>query len=429
MSKKKAAAPAAQATPPEPAAPAPAPGEGEEPTPVPTPTPADEESEQAARDRKVAAHRFSDDKRNAIFAHHQQSQNDSVAAFLESDPEQALLAAAIASGDDSNIVYDAAGNAVGVKRAAAPAAPAAAAPPVAPAPAGPPGDDDEDDDDVATPAGRKFKITVYGEPVREADEDEVIRAGVAALQKDGASDMRMRGAAEYEKNLRAYALQLQGFADSLAAGRTDPASTSPTPSGVAGVVDEASVKQAFELVSDGKPDEAAKLVTKAIRDAVAAGRADTSPTPAPRTTGAVPSFQVPTLPAMRSRTEIVEANTVFEGEYGELVAEDAAFTVAQSLIKAKLADPANTGRSATDLVREVGNFVRASRRAPAGPAGPAPSHASVELGARRTLKARVALTPPVAAGRAPGAPEAPRFPSNADYVQQLRKRSGSNTTR
>lgn len=287
---------------------------------------------------------------------------------------------------------------------------------------------------------RRYKLSVYGVE-QEASEEVVIAAGIQALQKQHAADSRMQDAATYEAQLTAWKNQLQAYADDLqqrtstVPGQVQPGTAgNPAPTnGGAAAVDPAIVQQAMEAMENLDSAKAAQLMQKAINDAVAQGRA-----PAPATTPAVPSqaggvprLQTPAASAW-DQTQCDAANAVFNSEFAHFTAGQ--FDAAAASLKDAMADPANRGQNLSTIVRSVcrttQRLMPATPAPTPTPAAPPANPTAEELARRQVLKARIPVTPPAASMRSatPAAPEV-RFPSNTDYVQQLRSRSGSNSTR
>lgn len=282
---------------------------------------------------------------------------------------------------------------------------------------------------------KTYKLSVYGQE-QEATEDAVIAAGIRALQLEGAADARMRDASTYEARLNAYATELQKYADRVARTAPDvapagpPGSAAPTSPGVAAQIDRATVRQALDAFANDDADGAAAALQKAVADAIAAGRGPApAPTPPMPTLGEVPRLQ-PAVSDPWGDDQRVGANKVFNGEFAHFT--DAQFNAAKAALDDAMADPANHGVKLENLVRTV---CRTTARLMPASAVPVPQPAPAnpvqgELENRRVLKARIPVTPPAATGRAQGpAPAETSFVSPSEYVQRLRHRSGSNSTR
>jgi hypothetical protein len=377
------------------------------------------EAERKTLAQKVAQRRFKDDARATIYERRDSMPLKERQELEAVDPESAAILDAQA------------GHAPAPVAPIQPAAPASAAAPAPAAPGAPA--------PVATNETR-YKLSVYGKE-QEVGEDEIIQAGIQALQKQHAADVRMREASTYEASLNAYAAELQRYADqvaqraSTAPGQAQPGtagSAAPTSPGVAAVVDQATVRQALEAMENLDSAKATELMQKAINDAVVAGRA-ASPAPAPATPpstlGEVPRLQrAPADPW--GEEQRVAANRVFNGEFASFT--DAQFNAAKAALDEAMADPANHGVKLENLVRTVCRTTARFVPATTAPAlQPAPANPMAEqLESRRVLKARIPVTTPAISGRVPAAaPAEPRFASPSEYVQRLRQRSGSNSTR
>lgn len=389
---------------------------GKEPddqTPAPVPAAAAAESEPEAEPEKKKPEHFKDNKRNAIFAKRDAMTTDERETFIKEQPEEAALSELVAGGD--------------AELEEEPAAPAPAAP-AAPAPAGPA---------PLAQERRTYKLTTYGKDAGEVSEEEVIQAGIATLQKERSVDDRMRQVATREEQLLKYGDDLQAFADNLAKGLDidgqplqptgGSANPAPTPTGAAGAIDRAKVAKASSLLLRGDDDAGAQLLAEAVEEAIAAGRAP-APAPAPR------KVEVPRLPAAPApsdpwgKDQRAAANEVFNTEFSDL--NDDQFKLAKQSVEGLMIDPKNKGRALEDLVRQAGHQVRrvTATIAPSQPAAP-PAAPPSPLGQRRTLKARLPVTPPPASGRAPSAqPAATRYPTASDYVRQRQVMSGSNSS-
>jgi hypothetical protein len=379
--------------------------------------------------KMVANKRYRDDGRTAIFAKRDAMSLEERQTLERLDPESAAILEASAGQREATVST----SPLAPREPAAPIEAHAPAPaPVAPAPAAPV-------QNAQAPVAsneRRYKLSVYGQE-QEASEDIVIAAGIQALQKQHAADARMQDAATYERSLNAYRDQLQAYADNLerragtAPGQTQPGTAgnpAPTPGGAAAVDKAATVRQALEALEQMDTEKAARLMLQAIE---AGSPAPAAPAPAtPSLPGGVPRLQ-PAASDAWGDDQRSAANAVFNGEFAHFT--DAQFNAAQAAVRDAMADPANVGQNLASIVR---NVCRTTQRFIAAGAAPAPTPAAPvnptaeELARRQVLKARIPVTPPAASMRAatPAAPET-RFPSNSEYVQQMRSRSGSNSSR
>ena len=374
------------------------------------------EAEKKTLAQKVNNKRFRDDARAGIYERRDAMSLEERQELEEADPEQAA------------ILQTQAGHAPAPVQQPAPAAPApvAATAPAAPGAPAP----------VASNSNR-YKLSIYGRE-EEVGEDEVIQAGIQALQKQHAADTRMREASTYEASLNSYADQLQAFANDLARrastapGQAQPGTAgnpAPTSPGVAGVIDKATVQKAMDAFANDDAEGMAAYLQQAVTDAVAAGRAS-----APAPAAPVPSLgEVPRLQRAPAdpwgNDQRLKANEVFNGEYAHFT--DAQYEAAKASLSDAMADPANHGVPLENLVRTVCRTTARLVPATAAPAPAPPANPVQEqLDSRRVLKARIPVTTPAIAGRVPApASTEPRFQSPSEYVQRLRQRSGSNSTR
>jgi hypothetical protein len=403
-------------------APAPAPA-----GPAPAPTP-----DEKTIAKMVASKRYKDEGRSAIFERRNAMTLEERQELENLDAESAAILEAHAGQPRAATVSTAP---LAPREPGAPVEPVQAAAPGPVAPVAAPGAPI-----APTPVAsneRRYKLQVYGVE-QEASEDVVIAAGIQALQKQHAADARMQDAATYEARLTAWQNQLQAYADDLqrrtstVPGQAQPGTAgnpAPTPGGAA-AVDPATVQQAMEAMENLDSAKAAQLMQKAINDAVAQGRA---PAPAPAPAAPSQTGGVPRLPTAASdpwdNDQRSAANRVFNTEFAHFT--DAQFNAAKAAVDEAMADPANRGQDLGTIVRSVcrttQRFVAATPApAPAAPANPTAD----ELARRQVLKARIPVTPPAASMRSAtsAAPEV-RYPSGSEYVQQLRSRSGSNSSR
>lgn len=290
---------------------------------------------------------------------------------------------------------------------------------------------------LATVPG-KVKIIVDGQE-REVDNDEVTRAGIAALQKLNTGDARLAQAATYEAQLRDWSRSEEARLNALAASAAQqraPSPTPPSPGAEAPADVEGTVQKALDLLVDDKRGDAARLIAQVItRAATVAPVSPAGPQPGPA--GAETRFAVTPPPVRRGPSDIEIGNRVFNEEYSDLT--DQAFEVAKQLADAKLRDPANASRDIRDIVREAANTARRvspppapgvtlGAPAPAAPAPVAPSPGDAAHDARRKLVARVPVAPVGASARSEPVSPAPKLPTNAEYVATLRRNNRSNSS-
>lgn len=362
---------------------------------------------------------FKDDKRNAIFTKRNNMTLEEREAFRAEDPEQSDLSDTIAgfapTPEESAVARAAA------PPAAAPAVPGSSAAP-APAAQAP----------VATPTGKAYKLIIHGREAGEVSEEQVIQAGVAALQKQHSGDETLRQAATRTAQLVEYEAKLQRIADNLAKGLDpegrpinpagSPGPGQPPTTGVAGAIDKAMFAKATEALVRGDDAVGTDLLVQAVMDAVNRGRVE--PATAPRT------VEVPSLPQVVtsgswSDAQLQSAKRIANDEFGDF--DDERWGVLQQKMGAALNDPANAGKDISFLVMKAGNEARRAHVTPAVQVIPV-DPVQQQLDARGAVKARIPVTPPPTSARVPpAAPTGPSIPSNKDYVHSLRVKSGSNS--
>jgi hypothetical protein len=379
--------------------------EGQAPVTPAAPTPEEARNAEEAMREKIASKRYKDDKRAGIYA-----RRDAMTLEERQDLEHVDA--------ESLAILDAQAGHEPAAPASSPAAPTPAATGTpTPAPAAVP---------VAT-TGKSYKLNVYGQEQEYSESDLVTLA-----QKGLAADSRMQDAATYEARVKQWATELQGYADGLArtASQTQappgPAGTPAATTGVAGAIDETKLQTALEHLARGETAEATRLLNGAITDAVQ--RAPAGPAASPRQ-GEVPRFEPP-APSDPWSAQRQTANATFNSEFAHLT--DPQFEAVQTRLKAKMDQPESKVRPLLDLAREAaGDLGYKAATPPPAPQTPVqPTPIETDLTGRRILKARLPLTPPAGAGRAPtGEAPAPAYPTGSQYVELLRKRSGSNSTR
>lgn len=218
-------------------------------------------------------------------------------------------------------------------------------------------------------AGPRHKVTVYGV---EQDMTEVTTQIERVDQQLG----------ERERQLDEYARTLQAQANRLRETQQQPVE-----------IDKAKLREAHAALLRGDDELSTELMAEAIA---------TAKRPAPQPAG---------------DPRVSRVNELFSQEFdpGNSLPDDA-FYAAAGLMKARLANPANFGRSPESLVQEVARVLRLTGQ-PARAAEPV-----------RTLKHSIPITTLPAEMRSP--PPAPPAPTqtNSSYIESLRRRSGSNST-
>lgn len=288
-------------------------------------------------------------------------------------------------------------------------------------------------------------ITVYGMQEQVPTADVQAAGGLSAYQKARAADIRLERVATYEASLRNWENQLTERAAGLEQ-RQPPAQESGTgisePSDtdvLGGTADvDALASGLTDAIYSGDREEAAATLAKTLRsiqtDAIRAAKA-TMPAQAP------PSGQAAEKAAAQERAR-VEANAVFANEFSDLdtpVLRSAALAMVQEVAK----DPIMIGRPLAEITREACTRIRqdvyGNTDAPPGqqptprsqPQAQTPLHqqprppANQDLGQRHAMKRRTVVTPlNEAHGRAPAPNVDAAFPTNREFVANLRKGRG-----
>lgn len=422
-------APQDDSVPPEQRAEAHQPKEPEENAPPPSAppvelTPQEKAAQEQSKREKIAAKTFKDDKRSAIAGRHSTARTQAADAFRQENAAEAAHLEQVAGTAPSPDLLARLEAEVSGEDLAPPSPES----PPAPAPLNP----------VAAQT-RAYKIRYYGQE-RDASEEEVIQAGVAALQKQHAGELRLQDAATREAQLRDWEAQLRTYAETLRTpsvqgGTPDTTGGSTTPQppdpGAAGQeVNDLRLKAAQALLQ-GDDTKYAELSGKADQlffDAITRATAPKQRATQSSEQGAVP--EPPARPTREpwSREDRIAINQVFEHDFADLLADDDAFEHARWLMERELSKANNLGRQPAEIAQAVGKKVRAATGTE--PPAPQPSVTQQTLEQRRTLKAQIPLTPPAGSGRVELGRSAPpnRQQANKAYVQQLRRRSGSNSS-
>lgn len=396
--------------------------------------PVDKATLEQQRAEKVKSKRFKDTGRDAIAANLNRQRATEQTAFREQNPEQAELGDQIAGAPSADYIARMEAEARGeadpaeAKQTAVTPRAAAAAPPQEklPLPL------------ASTP--KSYTIRVYGKD-DVYTEDQL----VAEFQKLKAAGVTLQDAATYEAQVEQWRKDVESWAQEQArkyaaqdGARAQPtggtANPQPPASGAAGQEIKDLRKRAAEALLRGDDATYSDLTAQAdskLQDSIVAAIAQRAQ-PETRSSEQVAAPEAPTRTrrAAWSSDDARKINDVFNRDFGDL--DDDAFAAAQGMMNARMSNPVNLGKTPEQLVQEVGVAVRRLQTpAPSPTPTPAtqPSAVATELEARRTLKAQIPITAPAGSGRAPAAPQAPRFPSNSEYIQNLRGRSGSNSTR
>lgn len=400
-------------------------------TVAPATEPVDKATLEQQRAEKIKGKRFKDTGRDAIVANLSRQRAAEQTEFRQQNPEQAELGEQIAGVPSADYIARMEAEARGEEAPQPAVTPhATAQPPAAKENLQPP----------LASIPKTYTIRIYG-------KDEVLTEEqlVAEFQKLRAAGVRLEDAATYEAQLEEWRGKVESWAQEQArkyapqdGGRAQPtggpATPQPPASGAAGQEIRDLRKRAAEALLRGDDATYSDLTAQAdskLQDSIVAAIAQRAQ-PEARSSEQVAAPEAParTRRAAWSSDDTRKINEAFNRGFGDL--DDAAFADAQVLMNARLANPAFLGKSPEELVLEVGAAVRrmhGQAPAPTPTPTPQPSAVATELEARRTLKAQIPITAPAGSGRAPAAPQAPRFPSNSEYIQNLRRRSGSNTTR
>ncbi len=288
-------------------------------------------------------------------------------------------------------------------------------------------------DPALAPEQDTVTIIVYGmrEEVPRADVEAA--GGIDAYQKNRAADEKLRRLTTYEASLRDWDSQLAEQADRVR--RSPPARASAGSEDPSPTDDPNSAENLRDLASEvadgfysGDRDEAVEKLTAAFERVQARSTGATRPT-SPEPPAAQPEYQPAPAPQQQGPTQqdMDRANAVFASEFGDLNTP-----VLRSAVLAMVGEvqrePLMRGRPLDEVTREAAMRVKADVM---GVRPPQPGNDPVrsqtvptDLGERMHLKSRTVVNPlHQAAQRAPsGEPDEPQYPSNSEYVQQMRER-------
>lgn len=263
-------------------------------------------------------------------------------------------------------------------------------------------------------------IKVYGEE-RQAPKADVEKAGgVAAYQKAVAADVKLQQAAQREAELSAKEARLLQIAQNLRNGLDENGQPLAPKPPVTGVPASAISKDALEATVKGLYSGDAEEATAALGTLIEqiAARQGTSNQVSPEIVRAVTAqveerIQAREATSMEAR-DVAEANRIFREDFKDIANDPDMMVWAKGMANTLANAPENQGKSRSEIAREVGNRIREKLGRPKS-----------EIESRRKLKESLPQSPS-GSGRVPST-EAPRFPTNADYIQQLRRNSGSNS--
>lgn len=271
----------------------------------------------------------------------------------------------------------------------------------------------------ATPVatGDEFvTIKVYGEE-RHVPKSDVDAAGgiaayqkaVAAAEKAQVNDTKARLQAEEQRLLRV-AENLRNGLDE----RGQPLSPKPPPQGVPAISKEA-LEATVKGLYSGDTDEATAALATLVSQISGRGQSTEVNPEIVRAVEAQVLERIEGREAERTEAQdVAEANRIFRENFKDIANDPALMVWAKGMAEVISADPQFQNSSRAEIAQEVGNRIRGKFGKPTS-----------ELESRRQLKST--LTPSSSgSGRVPQV-EPQRFPTNADYIQQLRRNSGSNS--
>jgi hypothetical protein len=262
-------------------------------------------------------------------------------------------------------------------------------------------------------------IKVYGEERRvpKAEVDEA--GGIAAYQKAAAAAEKAR-IEQQRARLQAEEQRMLRVAENLRNGLDEngqPLAPKPPPQGVPAISKEA-LEAAVKGLYSGDAEEAAAALEKLVTQIQ--GRAGTTNEVSPEVVRAVEARVLERMEERETlRTEeqdVAEANRIFREDFKDIADDPDMMLWAKGLANTLSQDPEYSGKSRSEIARTVGTRIREKLGRPAQKS---------ELDSRRELK-RTLPSPNSGSGRVP-VQEPKRFPTNADYIQQLRRNSGSNS--
>lgn len=265
-------------------------------------------------------------------------------------------------------------------------------------------------------------IKVYGEE-RRVPKSQVDAAGgiaayqktVAAAEKAQVNEARARLQTEEQRLLRIAANLRNGLDENGQPLAPKP----PTPGVPASAIGKEALEATVRGLYSGDAEEATAALAALVEQIGA--RQGTSNQVSPEIVRAVEAQVLERIEEREtSRTEardVQEANRIFREDFKDIANDPDMMVWAKGMASTLSADPAYQGKSRADIAREVGTRIREKLGKPPGTRS--------ELENRRQLKDSLPQAPS-GAGRVPGA-KPQQFPTNADYIQQLRRNSGSNS--
>ncbi len=237
---------------------------------------------------------------------------------------------------------------------------------------------------------KKYKGKVDGQEV-EFDEESVIKAGLASLQKESAADKRLEEASRE----KAEAERLRKAAEASAA-HADPAGGKGK-SGL--VIEKDGLREIVKAIQYGTPDEAESALAQYGERMAQLGQANAT-----------------TLAEVQNFLDLREAQQFVRKEYADLVEDPNTKILFVHNINQKLA--AGDARPYHEIAVEVGDSLRTWKGAPAK-ADPTPKEkggSRAEIKERKTTIVHV----PSAAARQP-APTVEKAPTPAETIARMRQ--------
>lgn len=280
----------------------------------------------------------------------------------------------------------------------------------------------EEPAEPATPlasADEFVTIKVYGVE-RQAPKAEVEQAGgVAAYQKAVAAEVKLEEAARREAAVRAEEARLLRIANNLKNGLDENgqplAAPKPPVTGVpASAISKEALGPTVKALYSGDADEAAEALAQVLSQ-VAPNTQPATPEIVRAVTAQVQENLRSEGEAREAERDLKEANRIFRETFKEIASDPDMMVWAKGMANTLSADPENQGKSRAEIATLVGTRIREKLGRPT----------TTAMDERRALKRNLPQTP-TGSGRVP-APEPKRFQTNAEYIEQLRRNSGSNS--
>jgi hypothetical protein len=267
-------------------------------------------------------------------------------------------------------------------------------------------------------SGEEFvTIKVYGEERRAPKADVERAGGVAAYQKTAAADVKLQRAAEREAAIKAEEQRLLRIAENLRNGLDEngqPFAPKPPSPGVP--VSKEALEGTVKALYSGDADEATEALGRLIEQI--GSRQGTSNPVSPEIVSAVQARVLDEWErrerAKEELSDVEKANQVFQESFKDIADDPEMMIWAKAMAMRLTADPDYQGKSRAEIAFEVGNRIRERT-----------GQRRTETQSRELLKESLHHVPS-GSGRMPR-PEPKRFMTNAEYIEQLRRNSGSNS--